>query len=193
MHLRLRSVLAVVGAVLLLAVFMPAGAHAQTEEPNVTVTPNTGLVDGQTVLVEASGFTGTPIFSWAVLQCDAVVVGNPDGNVVNANCINDNAELIEPGSPAFSTPLTVVASGESIQGGTTVTCGLAPGDCVILVGQLLVGGGVQVATEPITFGLPTPQSKAACKNGGWRNLANDQGQPFRNQGQCVSYVVARRR
>ena len=39
----------------------------------------------------------------------------------------------------------------------------------------------------------TPTSKQACKKGGWRNLANDQGQPFRNQGQCVSFVVAHRR
>jgi len=39
----------------------------------------------------------------------------------------------------------------------------------------------------------TPHSKAECKKGGWRNLVNDQGQPFRNQGQCVSYVVSKRK
>jgi hypothetical protein len=39
----------------------------------------------------------------------------------------------------------------------------------------------------------TLRNKAQCKNGGWRNLADGQGQSFRNQGQCVSYVVARRR
>jgi hypothetical protein len=42
-------------------------------------------------------------------------------------------------------------------------------------------------------GSAVPTNKADCKNGGWRNLANDQGHPFRNQGQCVSYVVSRRR
>ncbi len=41
--------------------------------------------------------------------------------------------------------------------------------------------------------ISTPTTRAACKNGGWRNFANDQGQPFRDQGQCVSYVVAHRR
>jgi hypothetical protein len=45
----------------------------------------------------------------------------------------------------------------------------------------------------ITSTPQTPQSKADCKNGGWRNVANDQGQSFRNHGQCVSYVVAHRR
>jgi hypothetical protein len=171
---------------------MPGGAHAQ-EAPSVTVTPDSGLVDGQTVLVEASGFTGTPTAPWAVLQCDASVVGATDATTVNERCIGANGVLIQPGPSSFSTPLTVVVSGTSFQGGTTITCGHAPADCVILVGQLLITGGAQVATTPITFGPPTPQSKGACKNGGWSNLANDQGQPFRNQGSCVSYVVARRR
>jgi hypothetical protein len=38
-----------------------------------------------------------------------------------------------------------------------------------------------------------PTSKAACKNGGWRNFGDGEGQPFRNQGRCVSYVVAHSR
>jgi hypothetical protein len=37
-----------------------------------------------------------------------------------------------------------------------------------------------------------PQSKDHCKNGGWRTLVDDRGRPFRNQGQCVSYVNHRR-
>ncbi len=67
-------------------------------------------------------------------------------------------------------------------------------DCVLLVAGLDAGlpelGGAAV---PIRFGPDVPTSKAACKKGGWRNLANDQDQAFRNQGQCVSYVVAHRR
>jgi hypothetical protein len=45
----------------------------------------------------------------------------------------------------------------------------------------------------VEVGPRTATTKADCKNGGWRNLANDQGEPFRNQGRCVSYVVAHRR
>jgi hypothetical protein len=33
----------------------------------------------------------------------------------------------------------------------------------------------------------TPLSKDDCKNGGWQNLTDGSGQPFPNQGQCVSY------
>ena len=39
----------------------------------------------------------------------------------------------------------------------------------------------------------TPVSKSQCKAGGWRSLTNGQGQPFRSQGQCVSFVAAHRR
>jgi hypothetical protein len=34
----------------------------------------------------------------------------------------------------------------------------------------------------------TPVSKDQCKDGGWSNYGDDQGQAFKNQGQCVAYV-----
>jgi hypothetical protein len=37
-------------------------------------------------------------------------------------------------------------------------------------------------------GPNTPTSKQDCKNGGWMNLTDAQGNPFENQGQCVAYV-----
>ena len=33
-----------------------------------------------------------------------------------------------------------------------------------------------------------PQSTDDCKNGGWTDLVNDDGEAFKNQGDCVSYV-----
>ena len=38
-------------------------------------------------------------------------------------------------------------------------------------------------------GLPTPTSKDQCKNGGWTNYVDASGRPFKNQGDCVSYVA----
>jgi hypothetical protein len=39
-------------------------------------------------------------------------------------------------------------------------------------------------------GSPTsPVTKDDCKNGGWKNLTGANGQPFKNQGDCVSYVA----
>jgi para-nitrobenzyl esterase len=37
-----------------------------------------------------------------------------------------------------------------------------------------------------------PESQVDCKDGGWQNFSDDQGQPFKNQGQCVSWVVTSR-
>ena len=40
------------------------------------------------------------------------------------------------------------------------------------------------------IGAPsTPATKDACKNGGWQNLQDASGKPFKNQGDCVSYVA----
>jgi hypothetical protein len=33
-----------------------------------------------------------------------------------------------------------------------------------------------------------PATTADCKNGAWQNLVDDQGRPFKNQGDCVSFV-----
>jgi hypothetical protein len=34
-----------------------------------------------------------------------------------------------------------------------------------------------------------PTTRDDCLHGGWRGLADDTGQPFRNQGACVAWVV----
>jgi hypothetical protein len=35
----------------------------------------------------------------------------------------------------------------------------------------------------------TPRTKRDCRNGGWRSFVDDEGRPFKNQGQCVRFVV----
>ena len=42
--------------------------------------------------------------------------------------------------------------------------------------------------ESANLAPPVPTSKDQCKNGGWQQLVDDHGQPFRNQGQCVAWV-----
>jgi hypothetical protein len=39
-----------------------------------------------------------------------------------------------------------------------------------------------------TYEIPTPTSADQCKKGGYANLADENGNPFKNQGQCVSSV-----
>jgi hypothetical protein len=39
--------------------------------------------------------------------------------------------------------------------------------------------------------LPVPTSKDQCKGNGWKNYAEANGDPFKNQGDCVSYVASK--
>jgi hypothetical protein len=38
-------------------------------------------------------------------------------------------------------------------------------------------------------GAAPPTAVQLCTDGGWQSLTNVQGQPFRNQGQCISYLI----
>jgi hypothetical protein len=38
-------------------------------------------------------------------------------------------------------------------------------------------------------GAAPPTAVQQCKDGGWQTLADASGQPFRNQGQCISYFI----
>jgi hypothetical protein len=56
--------------------------------------------------------------------------------------------------------------------------------------------GYDVETDLVNFDGTTydfeltnePENRDECKNGGWQNLTDGAGQPFSNQGQCVSYA-----
>lgn len=39
-------------------------------------------------------------------------------------------------------------------------------------------------------GTAVPADKDDCKDGGWRTLTRPDGGPFRNQGDCVSWVAS---
>ena len=52
----------------------------------------------------------------------------------------------------------------------------------ILEGHGTVSGSIDV-------GPPLPTSIGDCLHGGWRNVGDDNGQPFKNQGTCVAWVV----
>src|SRR4051794_7858595 len=68
----------------LTGVAAPAGA---ADSHTVTVTPSTGLSDGQTVTVKGTGFTETPaLYDWYVSQCSAAVLEAP--NDIN-HAVND--------------------------------------------------------------------------------------------------------
>lgn len=64
--------------------------------------------------------------------------------------------------------------------------------------QLVTDGGWKLGTQTAlfdntqingtTYTYDQPQVKDTCKSGGWENLTDGNGQAFKNQGQCVSWV-----
>jgi hypothetical protein len=164
-------------ASVLLGVVLTAGVAQAQQGPTVTVTPATGLQDGQTVTVTGSGFS-SDVTLFGLAQCNDDAAPNV--------CIGST---VVPGSGgSFSASFTV----QRFVG--TTDCAAAPGTCFIGGSNLNGGGGAleEFDFAPLSFGPEQPASKDDCKRGGWRNLADDQGQSFRNQGQCVSFVQSRR-
>ena len=101
-------------------------------------------------------------------------IDDADDGVVTAEVVDNSAS----GNP----DTLIVAPGR----------GRSPGDCSPLDSgqvQQVIGGDILVVDAVSA----RPTSKQQCKGGGWRALTDDQGRPFRNQGQCVRFVVSRRR
>ena len=187
MRRRLRVVLAAAALAVGSALLAPAASAQGT--PGLTVTPDSGLVDRQTVTVLAVHF---PYSSNFLLQCPADVdVENFMDDYVR--CGSNVRSFSNGVSTSFTvrTTTTTVAVGLGVPGPRTLTCGLSPNDCTIVA--LSYGPDEDLAVAaPISFFPDTPGSVQDCKNGGWRTHANDQRQPFRTQGQCLRYVLAGR-
>src|SRR3990167_2904356 len=65
------------------------------------------------------------------------------------------------------------------------------GTAVFVVVATDVFGNVGQATSTFTIEEPplsVPTDKNQCKKGGWKNLVDDEGNPFKNRGDCVSFV-----
>jgi hypothetical protein len=133
----------------------PAGADATHA---ITVTPSTGLSNGQTVTVKGTGYVETPSLpeGWAVVQCSALILGSVDLQ----NAINNCDIATQPftyaqadSSGNFTQPFVVRTTITTTAG--SVTCGEAPNDCAILVAQV-VDGGFKGSAVPISFGKPVP-------------------------------------
>jgi hypothetical protein len=128
----------------------------------VTVTPSTGLRDGQTVAVTGTGYIEAPVLGeWAVLQCSAKVVASPftADDVVN-ECSQNPPYGSAPPDPSgnISGSLEVRKTFVAGAGATahSVTCGAAPQDCAIVVAHFTTEADFVGAAAPISFATPVP-------------------------------------
>ncbi len=147
-----------------------SGANASLQEGVVVyqgiVVPITNGTPGTAQVVPIIGGVACPSAS----TCE-IVAGNIVVPITNGT----------PGIPQM------VSGVESIELGA-LACPI-PTKCVA-VGINASGQGVGVVVIVLrASSAHVPLSVSLCQHGGWQNLTNAQGQPFGNQGQCISYFT----
>ena len=143
-----------------------------------TVSPNLGLSEGQHVNV--SGFGLSPGSSYVLEQCVQV----PFASFCDTSY--DVPLTLDPEGSFGATDFVVHANID-----VTVPGGTNPIDCRqdrCYVG-VIGGPGYQHPAPVFIEFSATPLTKADCKDGGWQQVVDSQGRPFKNQGDCVSFVA----
>ena len=154
-----------------------------------TLGPECGLFH---VVVNGSGdWTGLGLSTFTLDFCldsdEAIFDGTftiiaADGGTLTGD-MSGSVEAVGPG-PEF--PLHFVLT---VTGGT--------GRYEGATGSIAMEGAFGVAAATVhgtvdgvvTLAPSTPSSKDDCRNGGWQHLVDANGQPFRNQGHCIRWVV----
>ena len=134
-------------------------APSTATAPSLTVTPATGLTNGQKVTITGSGFT--PGDSLYATECLTTVTSPADCNVSTATPITVNTDGTLP-----STTFTVVTG--TVGGATCGTSAADAAGCVIMVANSSEGDR---AAAPIAFAVPTPTtpSVTVSKTSGLKN------------------------
>jgi hypothetical protein len=135
---------------------VPAGAAGW----QITVSPSTGLADGQSVGVTGTGFTEHPltqfVVDWAIAECNSTVLNQPlDPVLFTSNCDITTTPFVfvhadAAGNVAGTFP---VRSSFTTGNGTAVDC--VQTQCALAVAQITDAGFVG-AVAPISFGSVTP-------------------------------------
>ena len=142
--------------------------------PTATATPNTGLLDGQTVTVSSDGFPpGAGLF---LVEC---IAGSTDGSGCDLShltnvTVDDNGHLetqfvvqriLALGAPVIPPPTATTVPESAPAAASFLTpaadpgtfdCASAPGACVVSLAFL--GPEIEFATAPLTFDASAPPS-----------------------------------
>ena len=136
--------------------------------------------------VEGNTFTGN--LSEALFFSSGQAAGTISTNTANQNNIDGNTNgAVYSGTETINVECNWWGD---VSGPTAVDNPGGTGDSVVGAGLDYRPWLIAPAPDGECLGpLPVPQSADDCKKGGWQNLTDDQGRPFNNQGDCVSYVA----
>mmetsp|Transcript_24126 Transcript_24126/g.42379 ORF Transcript_24126/g.42379 Transcript_24126/m.42379 type:complete len:312 (+) Transcript_24126:122-1057(+) len=138
--------------------------------------------------------------NWGPGEANSDSVGNPSENLEGANAIKDAGwyqlvhyfyadKVVVPGSDVLTCDMSIIGPN----GNTLVTWTLQ--DQSDIIGETVEGNRYGWFTYNGIDGLAIDNiemrsevDKNACKKGGWETLIRLDGTPFKNQGDCVSYM-----
>jgi hypothetical protein len=182
---------AVVGllvALMTMSTAAPVGAATEPVTGTATTSGGTGITTTDFVY-SSPGLLGS-----GTMHFDFVLIADPPGFRTEGTGVltrSDGATLsgTETSTVDLTTTPFPVVIHFTVTSGTGAFAG-ATGEIVLTGTSRGPGaiGDVFTMTGTLTTPPPVPTDKDQCKHGGWQNLADDQGEPFRNQGQCVSFV-----
>lgn len=142
-------------------------------------TTGDGISDGsvRVALGPSPSFTGCAA-GW---QSTGNLIGNADAGRYDYSVFGGSPFTTYSNAPAVVTAGQVVGVFVVVDGSWSAAATGGDGEQTVLVDNINVNGDIT------TFEPNVPTSKDQCKKDGWQGLEDANGQPFKNQGQCVSY------
>jgi hypothetical protein len=181
-------VVGLLAALMTLSTAAPVGALTEPVTGTATTSGGNGFTTTDFV------YTSPGVLGSGTMHFDFVLIPGPPGLRTEGTGVltrSDGATLTgtETGTVDLTTTPFAVVIHFTVTSGTGALAG-ATGEIVLSGTSRGPGavGDVFTMAGTLTTPPPVPIDKHQCKDGGWRNFADDQGQPFRNQGQCVSFV-----
>ena len=117
--------------------------------------------------------------------------GCSSGVWVNTGDLLEGANAIDTSqlpAGAFYDPYATALTKYGAHTVTSISL-VADGSWVFPGGQTLDVDNTSIADTLFTYEIPVPTEKDQCKKGGWQNYADDEGNSFKNQGQCVAFLM----
>jgi hypothetical protein len=168
----------------------PVGAATEAVTGTATSSGGNGLTTADSV------YSSPGVLGSGTIHFDFVLIPDPPGARTEGTGTLTRSDGATLTGPSTSTVNASTSGGFDVVGHWTVTSGT--GGLSGLTGEIVLTGTVAgpgsvgdtfTMSGSLTTRPPVATDKDQCKDGGWQHLGDDQGRPFRNQGECVSFVT----
>lgn len=187
------AVVALLVALTTMSMAAPAGAATEAVTGTATSSGGNGFTTADFV------YSSPGILGSGTMHSDFVLISDPPGSRTEGTGVLTRSDGATLTGTVTGTVNASATGGFDVVAHFTVTSGT--GTLAGVTGEIVLTGTVagpgsvgDVFTMTGTLTIPSPVAtdKDQCKDYGWQNLVDDQGELFRNQGQCVSFVVGER-